>query len=157
MTWEEKFWAKIDRSDPDGCWLWIGGISGGGYGLFAGGDKPRYAHRIAYELAHGVTLTSKEFVCHICDTPRCCQPKHLFKGDAKTNVEDALIKARRNNGPPVKRRRILDPLKHSQCIQVNLPVDLVEEIDQMARERGFYRTTFVRRLIERGLRAYRKK
>lgn len=52
MRVEERFWAKVDKSD--GCWVWTAGISSGGYGSFWLDGKNRRAHRVAY----GANLSS---------------------------------------------------------------------------------------------------
>ena len=61
MTEDER--EKFCRSDVrcDGCWLGVRAVTRGGYGQCSIGGKARRAHRasheVAYEVAHGVTLT----------------------------------------------------------------------------------------------------
>ena len=47
-TKSERFWAKVDCSNEDGCWLWMAALTRGGYGQFYDG-RVIYAHRWAYE------------------------------------------------------------------------------------------------------------
>jgi hypothetical protein len=91
----ERFWEKCDRSAADGCWAWTASLFKNGYGKFnvSTGDVV-YAHRFAYQLVHGVTLASAQYVCHRCDNPRCINPAHLFLGDAKANSDDMRAKGR---------------------------------------------------------------
>lgn len=91
---EAKFWALVERGHQDDCWLWRGGQSGDGYGIHRLRQYFRDgAHRIAFALG-----TGKEpgvgHVCHKCDVPLCCNPDHLFLGDAKTNAQDKVRKGR---------------------------------------------------------------
>lgn len=99
-----RFWSKIDRVSPDGCWEWTGKSTHKfGYGIIGIGGRPpkgrtARAHRVAYAIANG-GLTSHLMVCHRCDNPRCCNPSHLFLGTAKDNHRDMCAK-KRNVNPP---------------------------------------------------------
>ena len=92
-----RFWALVDRSGD--CWLWLGGRTSAGYGLTAGSltDRREYAHRIAYNLAHGAFPPDK-LVLHRCDNPACFNPEHLFLGTQLDNLADCEAKGRRR-GP----------------------------------------------------------
>ena len=50
--------------------------------------------RKLYERRHGPIGSSKVFVCHTCDNPRCINDDHHFLGSQKDNVEDAKRKGR---------------------------------------------------------------
>jgi hypothetical protein len=101
----ERFWSKVDIRDDNECWEWLASVNQStGYGQFMHyqGRKPIGAHRAAYELSTGEVLTSEDFVCHVCDNRKCCNPKHLFKGDAKSNMEDMIAKGRMNHPERLK-------------------------------------------------------
>lgn len=51
--WTVRFWAKVDKEGPGGCWLWTTRCSDDGYGQFSINRQQRFAHRIAYELLVG--------------------------------------------------------------------------------------------------------
>lgn len=86
----ERFWAKVQKTD--GCWLWTasntGGRKGYEYGTFRVNGRNVKAHRMAYELHHGVTLQPAECVLHSCDNPPCVNPAHLRIGTRKDNRAD---------------------------------------------------------------------
>jgi hypothetical protein len=88
---EPRFWIKARIGD--GCWEWQGSRSTQGYGRFGVRGRNRQAHRVAYELWHGVS-PGELFVCHHCDNTRCIRPSHLFIGTQKDNVRDMIEKGR---------------------------------------------------------------
>lgn len=75
----ERFWAKVDKAHPSGCWMWTGGINTNGYGCFWMRGTTRNAHRIAWILKHGRLALGIE-VLHQCSNLGCV--KHLFLGSA---------------------------------------------------------------------------
>lgn len=50
---EERFWAKVDKGDGTGCWIWTGAKIGAGYGYFGFEGKSRRVHRLAYQWLVG--------------------------------------------------------------------------------------------------------
>lgn len=74
---ETRFWNFVDKTGPDGCWLWTGG-NNRGYGLFWLGGQPTqvYAHRFAYELCVGPIPAGLE-IDHLCFVRSCVNPDHL--------------------------------------------------------------------------------
>lgn len=87
----ERFWAKVAKVGPDDCWLWTGcsvrNRAGHRYGQFRLHGKMVRAHRVAYEMAAG-SIPHGLLVRHTCDTPLCCNPRHLLVGTQKENVAD---------------------------------------------------------------------
>jgi hypothetical protein len=72
------------------CVIFNGYKDKDGYGITKSGKR---AHRVAYEEAYGV-YDKKLLVCHSCDTPSCINPKHLFLGTSKDNMQDKVKKGR---------------------------------------------------------------
>lgn len=83
-----------------GCLVWTGAVDLGGYGKMAFEHGPRRmqlrAHRAAFEQANG-PIPAGQYVCHACDVKTCCEPSHLFLGDARVNNADMAAKGRRRN------------------------------------------------------------
>ncbi len=80
------------RIDPDGCWRWTGAVNPNGYGVstHTGSYTSTTAHRIVYEMIHGL-LPKILHVDHLCRVRDCVNPDHL---EAVTGRENY----RRGNG-----------------------------------------------------------
>lgn len=85
-----RFWEKVNKMES--CWLWTAGCDSDGYGSFHLNGKDEKAHRMSWFLMYGEWPDL--LVLHTCDTPACVNPEHLFLGDNKANVDDALDKGR---------------------------------------------------------------
>lgn len=87
MDFEERFWKKVDRGDPNECWEWQAATDTNGYGLFYADGQQRGAHRVSYWLEHG-EKAGEGWVLHHCDNKPCVNPDHLYLGDASDNAQD---------------------------------------------------------------------
>jgi DNA-binding NarL/FixJ family response regulator len=85
----ERFWSYVEKTDA--CWLWKGGCTSKGYGVFWVNNKSVAAHRYAYELC---TAKPELFLLHSCDTPACVNPSHLREGSHQENMNDMVEKDR---------------------------------------------------------------
>lgn len=79
------------------CWEWQGHLHANGYGRLTNRRKTQYAHRFMYKAFYGEIPEGFD-VCHKCDNRKCVNPKHLFLGSRKDNMEDAQIKGRLQRG-----------------------------------------------------------
>lgn len=90
-----RFWGQVQKTGE--CWLWTG--AGDRYGVFRRGSRTdgtyrtASAHRVSWELAHGV-IPKGSFVCHHCDTSKCVRPDHLYLGTPQSNMDDKVRRGR---------------------------------------------------------------
>ena len=89
------FWAKVDKSDPEGCWLWTGALSDG-YGSFGiEGHRTKGAHRYAYETLVGPVPSGLQ-LDHLCRVRNCVNPDHLEPVTQRENLLRSEGAAARN-------------------------------------------------------------
>lgn len=95
---QNLFLSKVIKN-KFGCWKWNGSIDGNGYAILHKKNKRILAHRYSYEYYFGKfpkydIHNNKLCICHKCDNPICTNPKHLFLGTHKENMEDMAKKGR---------------------------------------------------------------
>lgn len=72
----QRFMAKVDVRSAEGCWIWLGGHVGRGYGAYYADGKQRPAHRVSFEFFNGPLDEDLE-IDHLCRTRNCVNPWHL--------------------------------------------------------------------------------
>ena len=81
---EERFWRKVDKHGPNGCWIWRA-CTVKGYGQFWLGGRNVPAHRLSYELCVG-NIPEGLTIDHLCRNRNCQNPLHLEPVTMRTNV-----------------------------------------------------------------------
>jgi len=99
----ERFWGKVmvpynddGTVDYDSCWMFDSSVKTK-YPQFALKGHIIRCNRIMFEVCNGV-IESNMVICHKCDTPRCVNPTHLWKGTQQQNVIDRDLKGRNVKG-----------------------------------------------------------
>jgi len=85
-----RFWSSIEICGEDDCWNWIKCIDTGGYGAFKFNGKKVNSNRFSLMIKLGRNITPGMFACHTCNNRRCCNPKHLYEGTPRQNIEDSI-------------------------------------------------------------------
>lgn len=92
---EERFWAKVQKTD--GCWLWLGRRSGKkkSYGEMLvrpprRGRRTMPAHRVAYTLFVGQIPVAR-VIDHLCRQTLCVRPDHLEAVTSSENGKRAWV------------------------------------------------------------------
>jgi len=93
-----KYIAERIEIDDNGCWLWTGAVSSGGYGRAVFQQEATGAHRFSW-IAHEGMIPEGMCVCHTCDVRKCVNPEHLWLGTTAENQRDCTAKKRRAHGP----------------------------------------------------------
>lgn len=84
----KNFWSKVDKNGPDGCWVWKGKKSNGGYGSAYVGGVGTTAHRHMWQITHETTIPDGLVVDHLCSNRSCVNPDHLRVVDQQLNSAD---------------------------------------------------------------------
>lgn len=75
-----RFWPKVRVDEETGCWLWVGGLTPQGYGLFflskQGEHEKISAHRWCYEFFIGPIPEGLQ-LDHLCRNRACVCPWHV--------------------------------------------------------------------------------
>lgn len=94
------FWSRVAiKTDPDACWEWQGRCARFGYGRMQFRGKTVAAHRIAWAISVGRMPRTGMVICHSCDNPPCCNPRHLREDTQQGNMQEMVAKGRMGQKP----------------------------------------------------------
>jgi hypothetical protein len=117
MTFEERFWSKVNRKGDDDCWEWVGAgaKTKHGYGRIRVNEKMRQVTHVAWELTYGESVPTELVMRHNCDNPLCVNPRHLLVGTRSESVLNAIAKGRfKLNLTPQEGRKFSDEFNPSR-------------------------------------------
>ena len=80
----EQFLTRVDRRD-DGCWIWTGALTRGGYGKTKVLGRTTVAHRYCYEQLVGPIPEGLQ-LDHLCRVRACVNPDHLEPVTCQENL-----------------------------------------------------------------------
>ena len=84
---EERFWAKVEKTEA--CWNWIATKTADGYGRFLQKSYTLVlSHRYSYEMTNG-PVPAGMVIDHTCHNASCVNPEHLRAVTHKQNMENS--------------------------------------------------------------------
>jgi hypothetical protein len=92
-SFEDRLAALTIPEPNSGCLLWLGGVTGRGYGLIWFEGKVQSVHRAVWKHRRG-PIPKGLCVCHRCDVKLCAEFNHLFLGTERDNAHDCIAKGR---------------------------------------------------------------
>jgi hypothetical protein len=137
--------ARSTVNSVTGCWRWLGGGRGLGYGAIKVGGRVIDAHRYSWLVFRGSIPNGKQ-VLHRCDNRSCVNPEHLEIGDAAKNRVDAITRGAFDGKAAAAARR--QPITGEQLSQVLHDYDGGVSVRQLAVAHNVPPTT-LRRLLKR--------
>ena len=103
----DRFWGKVEKGNPDECWIWLGARSKFGYGIItirtSSGSLSTSSHRLSWTIANG-KIPDGFFVLHQCDNAPCVNPMHLKLGTQFDNMRARWQRTGWKKPPPKKHK-----------------------------------------------------
>lgn len=102
-----RFWNLVSRYADNECWPWRGDTDRNGYGVFFWHGKRYGAHELALSFTTGEVRLPVLETCHSCDSPGCCNPRHLRFDTRSANVQDMISRGRQNPHTKITREAVV--------------------------------------------------
>ena len=90
---EARFLDKVAAESKDNCWIWVGAISGSGYGTFSLYGRKWNVHRLSYLHFVGPVPDGLQ-LDHLCRVRACVNPSHLEPVTQQENARRGLFASR---------------------------------------------------------------
>lgn len=155
-TFEERFWAKVNKNGPipthqpelGPCWVWTGSTNQCCYGLFGigGSGNIMVAHKVYWKIIAKRELPAGMELLHTCDNPSCVRLEHLRTGTHKENMQDMKTKGRIGTS---ERAGPASWLSHSQAHEIKQLLDGGTEHKEIMSRFGISRSSVSR--LARGI------
>jgi hypothetical protein len=142
-TVEERFWAKVEKTD--GCWPWKGSCGEAGHGQLWVNGRLVQASRVSWELHNG-PIPDGLCALHRCDNPPCVRPDHLFLGTKADNSKDMRMKGRSRGASHKGSSNPSSKLDEAQAATIRATVEAGEAKRSVARRFGVSQRT-VQRIV----------
>lgn len=90
----DRLWEKVDKSEKENCWPFLGSKDKLGYGQISlRKGYPIKAYRAAWIVTYG-EIPAGKWILHTCDNPSCVNPHHLYCGTPADNARDKVVRLR---------------------------------------------------------------
>lgn len=92
-TIEQRFWAKVDKTDIEGCWIWMAACNKAGKGIFTDEfGKTISAPRFSFELLNDKLPNNAHNIRNTCLNNACVNPSHIFERTEEQRFWDKVEK-----------------------------------------------------------------
>lgn len=86
--------AKLVPEPNTGCMLWEGSTCKKGYAMVKWQGRRMRVNRVLYKLRTGRWPSRRYEMLHSCDTPSCCNERHVRPGTRATNARERQERGR---------------------------------------------------------------
>ena len=148
-----RFLDKVEENE-NGCWLWMAGLFGDGYGAFFINGKTHRAHRVSYSLFVD-DITEGMNVLHKCHVRRCVNPSHLREGTQAENIQDMFAAGRNppqsgESNPSARlTMEVINNIREISCMRTHTQIEIAKmfDVDQSTISRILANRTWIKETI----------